>query len=235
MYLPLLSALIPAIVLLVYIYWQDRQSPEPVWQLIKATLLGVLSIPLSLCISSPLQAIGIVPEEMFTFGDAIRVAFLGAALPEELAKLFILWLILRKNRFFDERMDGIVYAVCVSLGFAGLENVLYVIGDADWMGVALSRAIFAVPGHFCYGVLMGYFYSLAHFCPSKRPYYISMAIIAPIILHGIYDAILFIVRVTISEWLSVILMLIFTLFCFYLWKTASKAIKKHLPFRDALV
>lgn len=228
MYLPVLSALIPAIVLLGYIYWQDRQSPEPMWQLVKATLLGVLSIFLSLCISTPLQAIGIVPEEIDSFWSAISTAFLGAALPEELAKLFILWLILRKNRFFDERMDGIVYAVCVSLGFAGLENILYVIGDADWMSVALSRAFFAVPGHFCFGVLMGYFYSLAHFCPSKRSYYIAMTIIAPIMAHGIYDAILFVVGTTISEWLSAILMLLFTVFCFYLWKTASKAIKKHV-------
>lgn len=228
MYLPVLSALIPAIVLLGYIYWQDRQSPEPVWQLVKATLLGVLSIFLSLCISTPLQAIGIVPEEIDSFWGAISTAFLGAALPEELAKLFILWLVLRKNRFFDERMDGIVYAVCVSLGFAGLENILYVIGDADWMSVALSRAFFAVPGHFCFGVLMGYFYSLAHFCPSKRSYYIAMTIIAPIMAHGIYDAILFVIGTTISEWLSAILMLLFTVFCFYLWKTASKAIKKHV-------
>lgn len=228
MYLPVLSALIPAIVLLGYIYWQDRQSPEPMWQLVKATLLGVLSIFLSLCISTPLQAIGIVPEEIDSFWSAISTAFLGAALPEELAKLFILWLILRKNRFFDERMDGIVYAVCVSLGFAGLENILYVIGDADWMSVALSRAFFAVPGHFCFGVLMGYFYSLAHFCPSKRSYYIAMTIIAPIMAHGIYDAILFVVGTTISEWLSAILMLLFTVFCFYLWKTASKAINKHV-------
>ena len=214
--------------LLGYIYWQDRQSPEPVWQLVKATLLGVLSIFLSLCISTPLQAIGIVPEEIDSFWGAISTAFLGAALPEELAKLFILWLVLRKNRFFDERMDGIVYAVCVSLGFAGLENILYVIGDADWMSVALSRAFFAVPSHFCFGVLMGYFYSLAHFCPSKRSYYIAMTIIAPIMAHGIYDAILFVIGTTISEWLSAILMLLFTVFCFYLWKTASKAIKKHV-------
>ena len=227
MYLPILSALIPAIMLLGYIYWQDRQSPEPIWQLVKATAWGVLSIFLSLAISTPLLSIGIIPEDIYTFGDAISVAFLGAAVPEELAKLFVLWIFLRNNRHFDERLDGIVYAVCVSLGFAGLENVLYIIGDTEWMSVALSRAIFAVPGHFCYGVVMGYFYSLARFSSANRQFYLAMTIIAPILLHGIYDAILFVMDTT-PEWLSVVLMLVFLVFCFYLWKTASKAIKKHI-------
>jgi RsiW-degrading membrane proteinase PrsW (M82 family) len=134
---------------------------------------------------------------------------------------------LRNNRHFDERLDGIVYAVCVSLGFAGLENVLYIIGDTEWMSVALSRAIFAVPGHFCYGVVMGYFYSLARFSSANRQFYLTMAIVAPILLHGIYDAILFVMDTT-PEWLSIVLMLVFLVFCFYLWKTASKAIKKHI-------
>lgn len=228
MYLPLLSALVPAIVLLGYIYWQDRKSPEPIRQLVKATAWGVLSIFLSLSISTPLQSIGIVPEDVYSLGDAIAVAFLGAAVPEELAKLFVLWIFLRNNRHFDERMDGIVYAVCVSLGFAGLENILYIMGDADWMGVALSRAIFAVPGHFCYGVVMGYFYSLARFSSANRQFNLALALIAPILLHGVYDAILFIIGTTIPEWLCVVLMLVFLVFCFYLWKIASKAIKKHV-------
>lgn len=86
MYLPLLSALVPSIVLLGYIYWQYRKSPEPIRQLVKATAWGVLSIFLSLSISTPLQSIGIAPEDVYSFGDAIAVAFLGAAVPEELAK-----------------------------------------------------------------------------------------------------------------------------------------------------
>lgn len=56
---------------------------------------------------------------------AIRLSFFGAAILEESAKLFMLWLLLRKNKYFGERVDGIVYAVCVSLGFAALENVMY--------------------------------------------------------------------------------------------------------------
>ena len=228
MLLPLLSALIPAIALLGYIYWRDRKSPEPVKQLLKATAWGVLSIPLTLCIVNPLQSVGLIVDDAYTFADAINISFLGAAIPEELSKLLVLWLVLRKNPFFDERMDGIVYAVCVSLGFAGLENIMYVIGDADWMSVALTRAFTAVPGHFCFGVIMGYFYSLAKFGTQKKRYYSAMALIAPIVAHGIYDTIAFTVGLNISVGLSVMLMLLFRVFCFYLWKWAAKSIKRHV-------
>lgn len=224
--IPLLSALIPALALLGYIYWQDRKSPEPWHKLLKATLLGVLAIPLTMCIVFPLQAIGIVPDSYNTFGDVVNFSFLGAAIPEELAKLLMLWLFLRKNPFFDERMDGIVYAVCVSLGFAGLENVIYVLGNTDWMSVALMRAFTAVPGHFCYGVIMGYFYSLAKFDPKNRTKYSIWALVAPILAHGIYDTIAFATTLPLVP--EILLYIVFVVFCFLLWRWASKSIKKHL-------
>lgn len=228
MYLPLLSALVPAVVLLGYIYWRDRKSPEPIKQLLKATAWGVLAIPLTLAIVYPLQLIGIIPEEYTTIGGAIYDAFMSAAIPEELSKLLLLWLFLRKNPYFDERMDGIVYAVCVSLGFAGLENILYVVLNEDWASIAISRAIFAVPGHFCYGVMMGYFYSLAKFEPLHRTRYSALALLVPVVAHGIYDSLLFVMQVYIPTWLESILLLCFLVFCFYLWKWASRSIKKHV-------
>ena len=227
-YIPILSALIPALVLLGYIYWQDRKSPEPIKQLLKATAWGVLSIPLTFCILTPLSEMGLIAEDATTLGEAINIAFLGAAIPEELAKLLVLWLFLRKNTYFDQRMDGIVYAVCVSLGFAGLENILYVVGDEEWMSVALARAFTAVPGHFCYGVVMGYFYSLAKFASSKNKYYSAMALVAPIVLHGIYDAIAFSMGLQMPDWLSGVMVVVFGVFIFYLWKWAAVSIKKHI-------
>lgn len=225
-YLPLLSALLPAIALLGYICWRDRKSPEPIKQLLKATALGVLAIPLTLAIVYPLQLIGVIPEEYTTIFGAIYDAFMSAAIPEELSKLLLLWLFLRKNPFFDERMDGIVYAVCVSLGFAGLENVMYVIGDTDWMSVALLRAFTAVPGHFCFGVIMGYFYSLAKFDPKNRTKYSILALVAPILAHGVYDTIAFATALPIAS--EVVLNILFIGCCFLLWRWASKSIKKHL-------
>lgn len=226
-YLPLLSALIPAIALLVYIYWRDRHSPEPISQLLKATVFGVLSIPLSLCISQPLEWIGAYTNDPTNIMQSIGVAFFGAAIPEELAKLCMLWLFLRNNKYFDERLDGIVYAVCVSLGFAGLENILYITQETEWMSIAIKRAITAVPGHFCFAVAMGYFYSLVRFSLNNRMRNMILLLAAPILLHGIYDAILFITMTYLPTWVNAILLIVFGYFCFRMWKGANNAIKLH--------
>lgn len=232
-YLPLIAALIPAIALLVYIYWHDRHSPEPVSQLLKATFYGVLSILVSFCISYPLGWLGFYVSEPSTIMQSIGYAFFGAAVPEELAKLFMLWIFLRKNKYFDERLDGIVYAVCVSLGFAGLENVLYVTQDTEWLSTAILRAITSVPGHFCFAVAMGYFYSLVTFSSINRKRNLLLLFVTPIMLHGIYDSILFITTTYLPNWANVILLLVFAYFCFRMWKGAYRTIKT-LAFSDHL-
>ena len=163
-YIILLTALLPVVILLYYIYHKDKKSPEPTGQLVKAFLFGTLSAPLSLCMSTPLGLIGVYPAEATSILGSVSTAFFGAAIPEEIAKFLMLWLLLRKNPYFDEKMDGIVYAVCVSLGFAALENIMYLFTNAEaYLSVGIARAIFAVPGHFCFGILMGYYYSLAKF------------------------------------------------------------------------
>ncbi len=106
-----LTALLPIAILVYYIYHKDKRSPEPTGQLVKAFLFGILSVPLSFCMSIPLGLIGIYPAEATSILGSISTAFFGAAIPEEIAKFFMLWLLLRKNPYFDEKMDGIVYAV----------------------------------------------------------------------------------------------------------------------------
>ena len=166
-YIILLIALLPVVILVYYIYHKDKKSPEPTGQLVKAFFYGILSVPLSLCISIPLGLIGLYPTEATSILGSVSAAFFGAAIPEEIAKFFMLWLLLRKNPYFDEKMDGIVYAVCVSLVFAALENIMYLFTNAEsYVSVGIARAIFAVSGHFCFGILMGYYYSLAKFYPK---------------------------------------------------------------------
>ena len=165
--------------------------------MVKAFLLGVLSVLVSFCMSIPLGVIGLYPIEATSILGSICTAFFGAAIPEEIAKFIMLWLLLRKNPYFDEKMDGIVYAVCVSLGFAALENIMYLYTNADsYLSVGIARAIFSVPGHFCFGILMGYYYSLAKFYPKTPKKNKALILVAPIIVHGLYDSILFIINVT---------------------------------------
>lgn len=183
----LTAALLPAIILFVYICKQDPQ-PEPTRWLLKATLYGV-----GICF--PVSLLELTIENVFGLGEPITIvgttlqAFFVAALPEESFKLLALWLILRKNPYFDEHFDGIVYAVCVGLGFAAIENVFYVVGEEDnWLGVAFTRALLAVPGHYAFAVLMGYYYSLYHFV-DRSPRTAVCILLIPVLAHGIYDAI----------------------------------------------
>ena len=182
----LLTALLPIVVLLFYIYRKDKKSPEPIGLLVKTFFIGVLSVPLSLCISTPLESLGLYSVEPSTILGAINTSFFGAAIPEEVAKFILLWWAVRKNRYFDEKMDGIVYAVCISLGFAALENIAYLFTNADtYLSVGITRAIFAVPGHFCFGILMGYYYSLVKFYPKAEWKNRVLVLLAPIFKVGV--------------------------------------------------
>lgn len=184
----LAAALFPAILLLLYIWKKDPQ-PEPTSQLIKAVLWGMaICVPVALLemlIQTLLTNAGV--DSSTLVGTTID-AFVVAALPEETFKLLVLWLVLRKNPYFDEHFDGIVYAVCVGLGFAALENVLYVFSEENWLSVAIARALLAVPGHYAFAVLMGYYYSVYHFV-DRSPRIAASILLAPVVAHGIYDAI----------------------------------------------
>ena len=114
-------------------------------------------------------------------------AYVIAALPEESFKLLALWLVLRKNPYFDEHFDGIVYAVCVGLGFAAIENIFYVLSEKEWVSVAISRALLAVPGHYAFAILMGYYYSVYHFV-DHSPKIAVCILLVPVAAHGVYDA-----------------------------------------------
>ncbi len=223
----ILAALAPAAVLVYYIYRRDKYQKEPVKELLKAFGLGILSIPVSLFISTPLELLGVFTTAPETFWGAVSVSFFGAAIPEEIAKFLMLWLLVRKNRCFDEKTDGIVYASIVSLGFAAIENILYLLSNYDsWVSVGATRALFSVPGHFFFGVLMGYYYSLYRFCPQESKWYKWLILGAPILAHGLFDTVLFVTNVLPS--LSLILTIAFVILCNSLRKYASRSVSEHL-------
>ena len=181
-------ALLPAILLLLYIWRKDTQK-EPTSWLVKAVLWGVaICIPIAL-VEGGIEALlfGVDGKPSSLFGTT-SMAFIVAALPEEAFKLFALWMVLRKNPYFDEHFDGIVYAVCVGLGFAAFENIMYVFSEEDWVSTAIVRALLAVPGHYAFAILMGYYYSVYHFV-DHSPKVAACVLLVPILAHGAYDAI----------------------------------------------
>ena len=223
----LIAALAPVAMLLYYIYRKDEFQKEPVKEVLKAFGLGVASIFVSLMISGPFGAIGLYPAEQVTLWDGIAISFFGAAIPEEIAKFLLFWLFVRRNKYFDEHMDGIVYAAAVSLGFAGLENVMYLFSAEDWVSTGIVRALFSVPAHFFFGILMGYYYSLVRFDPVTPSINRFWVLGAPIIAHGIFDSILFSAGV-LPEGLALVIMIVFIWFCNSLRKQASRRIRAHL-------
>lgn len=223
-------AVVPAIVLIVYILIRDKYEREPVGKIVKAFFLGMLSVPLDLILIFIFD-LDTVP---YIFDSAvmqqIATAFFSAAIPEELSKFLILILIIWRSKDFNERMDGIVYAVCVSMGFATVENVMYVFEDPS---CAWGRALFAVPGHFLDAVLMGFFLSMAKFTVKRRGWNWMMTLVAPILAHGIYDSILMVSDV-VSEGFATLLTILFYVFIFLLWRLCLKKISQHVeasPFR----
>ncbi len=223
----LVTAFLPVAILAAFILCKDRAQPEPPQQLLKAFVLGGLSVIPALAFVALLAVLGLVPAAVQTPGQAVLSAFCAAAIPEEGAKLLMLWLLLRRNPWFDERVDGIVYAVCLSLGFAAVENLLYLIDHAEQlMQVGVARALFAIPGHFCDGVLMGYYYSLAAFVARGRIRRRLLTFLAPVLAHGLYDSFLFVADV--SELLRGLMLLAFPLFCYLLWRCATRRIRRHL-------
>lgn len=226
LYVIIFAAILPAFLWVLYIWWKDKYQREPFHMLIRGVAYGVLSAGLAIALESMIQAIGVIPEPPQSLLQALAKAFIVAAIPEELVKLLMLWLLLRNNPYFDERFDGIVYACCVGMGFAGAENIIYLLSNMDtWETVAVQRAIFSIPGHFMFAVAMGYFYSMLYFGDMswrKR----SRIFWVPVTLHGIYDGLLF--MASLNTILTGCLVLTFYVFCILMYRGGKRRINEHL-------
>ena len=212
-------ALLPAIALLYYIWKKDPQK-EPTSWLVKAVVWGIaICIPIAV-IEAGIEAVLFGGSSPSTLLDTTLMAFFVAAVPEEAGKLLVLWLLLRKNPYFDEHFDGIVYAVCVGLGFAAIENVFYVFDNSDdWLSVAVMRSLLAVPGHYAYAVLMGYYYSVYYFV-DRSPRTAVCILAVPVIAHGIYDAIA--MSGMVNEYVGGLSSFVLVYFCVKMHKFANK-------------
>jgi len=184
-------AVAPALALLLFFYARDRYRKEPLWQLLVTFLLGAaILIP---------AAVSSIALQRFTGWNSstsnLLHLFLGAllivGLVEEGWKFVVVRVYSYVQRDFDEPYDGIMYAVSASLGFATVENLLYVLGGG--LRVGLLRALLAVPGHAFYAVLMGYFLGEAKFTATRlRSGLLQLSGLGLAVLaHGVYDFIVF--------------------------------------------
>lgn len=210
----IILAILPVAVLLWIVYRKDH-DPEPLRTVGFAFLWGCVSV-----------VPAILGEWMVSFDNAFLDATLGVAIVEELVKLAVLMLYIWRHADFNDSFDAIVYSVTVSLGFATVENIMYVVNGG--LSVAILRALLSIPGHATFAIIMGYFFAKAktHFYyqrKNKQYAYLALSLLIPTLIHGIYD---FLVISCETNNSLVILVLAFSIvvdvICFVLLHNAAK-------------
>lgn len=197
-------ALAPGIAIILFVYVKDEYEQEPARLIRKSFLYGVLSVLITTAITTPL---------VIVFGDAFDVeslaeqqdavglfflAFFGVALVEEFSKWFVIKRVIFHWKNFNEPLDGIVYSVMVSMGFATLENIFYVLGISSEAGLAegyatgFLRMFTAVPSHATDAVIMGFFIGKAKFDHKNTGGLLFLGLVAATLSHGLYDYFLFV-------------------------------------------
>lgn len=222
-------ALAPGVAVVLYIYLKDKHEREPVVLLLISFFYGGLSTVLTLIISQPLNYLLILRR-----GDVVDEfydAMFKVALIEELSKFIFVRFILYRNKNFNEPFDGIVYSVMVGMGFATLENVLYVFQYGITTGIL--RMFTAVPAHAVFAILMGYFIGRAKFTHRREVILSVVGLLAATVFHGWYDYFWFIADtqgVWAGIWMCAILALIVG---FILSRQAIKLHQQASPFIES--
>ena len=189
MYL-LLFALVPSLAFIIMVWRMDKVEKEPFGLLLKLFLLGMLSCLPAILLESAGEAFFLQFFDESSLLYIIIDNFITVALVEEACKLFFLYRGSWKNRNFNYSFDGIVYAVCVGIGFAFFEDIFYIM-DGD-ITTAILRAVLSIPGHGVYAILMGHYYSRARIMQSigrksTRRSNMWKALLVPSFFHGLYD------------------------------------------------
>ena len=177
----LFAAVVPAIFLLIKVYQLDRMEREPLDLIIQLVVYGMVATALA----------ALIEDVLMNQATSKFIAYFGVVgcTEEGLKYLFVnrgTW----KSREFKCMFDGIVYCISVSLGFALMENILYVFNYG--LNVAFVRALTAIPGHACFGIFMGVWYGMAKKAEGRAQYaqatlYRILAFLVPVLIHGTYD------------------------------------------------
>ena len=180
----LLITIVPSLLILIYFFLSDKFK-EP-----KGTIALVFGLGVLICL--PAGIINEFMNENFSniFSEKLLYSFLGPAWGEEILKFLILYTIVLKRNEFNEPMDGIVYGVVASLGFATYENYDYVFRLAETWNIdpaqmALWRSYSAVPMHGLNGCIMGFYFGKYAFTADKK--YLVLSLLIPFLLHGFYN------------------------------------------------
>ena len=220
-FLYLYLALAPAMAIALYIYWKDKNEKEPIIHLIGYFLMGAFTcVPAGITNSMGGSVLGFEYGQSHDVVRSFFMAFFVVGFGEELFKFLALMFVAFPRENFNEPFDGIVYSVMIGLGFASLENIIYVFEGG--IGVAFLRTLTAVPMHAAFAIIMGYYVGKAKFQNSDRRN--ETAIIGlgwAIFFHGAYDFCLF-------QNASVFLLLMVFPIMGWAFFLSRRSIKQHL-------
>jgi RsiW-degrading membrane proteinase PrsW (M82 family) len=180
-WLILAIGLAPGLFWLWFFYSQDVYEPEPLSLVAKMFFLGMVAAVIALFCENLVSAL------------ISGVLFVTLAVPaiEETIKFGMVIFFVYNDREFDEPMDGIVYATATALGFATLENVLYIIDLQTIPSLFITgtvRAVLSVPGHALFAVFWGYALGIAKFRPpGKKSTVVAAGLILAIGVHGVFN------------------------------------------------
>ena len=216
----ILLAIYPSIAFILWIYLKDKYDKEPIKLLGKFFILGIF-----------ISIIGVLFEEFlininkYSGNDyIIYSSFIVAGFTEEGLKAIFLILNTINEKNFNEKLDGIIYSIFLSLGFATVENIIYLYFEdaSNILSVSIIRGIISVPAHMMFAITMGYYISKYKFSnnKAKKREYIVLSILVPILLHGIFDLLL-IANFKFSK-------VIFILYLILLWKFNLDKLDEYL-------
>lgn len=192
MFAVLTAGIAPAVALMSFFYLKDRIT-EPIPLIVRTFIFGVILVFPIMFIQYAFTAEGLSDNSFVQ-------SFLIVAFTEEFFKWFIFLYTIYHHSEFDAHYDGIVYAVAISLGFATVENILYLITNG--IEYAFSRALFPVSSHALFGVIMGFYFGKAKMSIIKKKKNIALAFFIPYLLHGIYN---YILKTVASNWLYILI------------------------------
>jgi protease PrsW len=179
----IVSAVIPPLLVAFFIYRNDIYEIEPHKLLLSTFFIGFVII-------IPMIILELISTEIIQ--NLLLYSIIGIALVEEGLKYLILIFYNYPMDDFNEPYDGIIYSVMLTMGFALVENIMYVVGDGGDSSVALTRMVLTIPMHATCGVVMGYFLGKAKMEIDNKNQKLILAILLPTLIHGLYNYFLFI-------------------------------------------
>ncbi|WP_268794072.1 glutamic-type intramembrane protease PrsW [Salimicrobium flavidum] len=173
----LITAIAPIVALMTYIYLNKKVELEPLHLIVRIFIVGSLLVFPIMFVQYGLEQEGVLEGNQWK-------PFISAGFFEEFFKWFFFLFIVYKHENFDHHYDGIIYGVSLSLGFATVENIIYLFSNG--IEIAFLRAIFPVSSHALFGLIMGFYMGKAKFRTKRKRWNIFLALVLPVLLHGIY-------------------------------------------------